>query len=323
MLIEILQYEPDLVIIECGHNEFLEERELSGWKQASIVQKGAIRMARSSRLVQFASECVSNFSPAKAVAANRTHLEQEVDALLDDSGGLEKYRRDELNVESVVKSMRWNIAAMIENCKAASVPLVLLVPTSNIRDCPPFKVEISQRMDPVSKEQIELVWTHATNTQKERVENSYGGVDSSERCVVHDLEEILALDPEHAAALYWSGQFELASGQIESARQHLIGARDADVCPLRAVSSMQESIRELANEEQVWCFDVDAMFQSVSSDKLVGDRWLIDHVHPRIEGHQMLGEHLADLLIQKNTISVQTPTPQHINGLEVEAVEIF
>ncbi len=302
MLIEILQYEPDLVILECGHNEFLEDRELSGWKQASIVEKGAIRMARSSRLVQFTSECVSNFSPAKAVAVNRTQLEQEVDALLDDQGGLEKYRRDELNVESVVKSMRWNIAAMIEHCKAASVPLVLLVPTSNVRDCPPFKVEISQRMDPVSKEQIELVWTHATITQKERVANSHGGVDSSESSVVHDLEEILALDPEHAAALYWSGQFELASGQIESARQHLISARDADVCPLRAVSSMQESIRDLATNEQVWCFDIDAMFQSVSADGLVGDRWLIDHVHPRIEGHQMLGEHLADVLIQKKWV---------------------
>ena len=115
ILIEILQYEPDLVILDCGHNEFLEERELSGWKQASSVQKGAIRIARSSLLVQFASQCFSNYFPANAVAATRTQLEQEVDALLDDQGGLEKYKRDELNVESVVKSMRWNIAAMIEN----------------------------------------------------------------------------------------------------------------------------------------------------------------------------------------------------------------
>ncbi len=302
MLIEILQYEPDLVIIECGHNEFLEDRELSGWKQASNIKKGVIRIARSSRLVQFASQCVADLFPAKTVAATATQLEQEVDALLDDQGGLEKYKRDELDVQSVVKSMRWNMAAMIENCKTASVPLVLLVPTSNIRDCPPFKVELSQRMDAASKEQIEWVWSHATNAQKEQVENLDGGTDSSESNAVHDLESILALDAEHAAALYWLGQFELGRGQIERARQHLIDARDADVCPLRAVSSMQQTIRELANEEQVWCFDVDAMFQTVSADKLVGNQWLIDHVHPRIEGHQMLGEHLAELLIQKKWV---------------------
>lgn len=127
--------------------------------------------------------------------------------------------------------------------------------------------------------------------------------DSSEAIEVHELQQIIALDPEHAAALYWLGQFELSNGQIEMARQHLVEARDRDVCPLRAVSSMQSSVRELATNEKVWLFDVDALFQSVSNNGMVGDKWLIDHVHPRIEGHQLLGEHLAVLLIQKGWVA--------------------
>ena len=303
MLIEILQYEPDLVILDCGHNELLETRELSGWKQASMVQKSAARIARTSRLVAFASQCVANGILAKTLASNRTQLKQEVDALLDDQGGLEKYKRDELNMESVVKSMQWNMAAMVQHCKAAGVPVVLLVPTSNIRDCPPFKVELSQRMDPETKAQIESHWALAVDAHKDRVETDSGDVRSSQESEVHELQEIVAMDPEHAGALYWLGQFELAKGHIESARLQLVEARDRDVCPLRAVSSMQKAIRELAHQEQVWLFDVDAMFQSVSNNGLVGDQWLIDHVHPRLEGHQMLGEHLADLVIQKEWIT--------------------
>jgi hypothetical protein len=46
-------------------------------------------------------------------------------------------------------------------------------------------------------------------------------------------------------------------------------------------------------------FDVDELFQSVSTDQLVGEKWLVDHVHPRIEGHQLLGERLADFLVEK------------------------
>ena len=298
ILIEILQVEPDLVIIDCGHNEFLETRELSGWKQASVIQRNATRFARSSRLVEFASQWVSNRFPARSTELHRTQLKQEVDALLDDQGGLERYNRDDLNVESVVKSMQWNIAAMIQNCKEARVPVVLLVPTSNICDCPPFKAELSQRMDSKTKDQIESCWTSVTQAHAERIKK-----DSSEAIEVHELQRIISLDPEHAAALYWLGQFELSNGQIEMARQHLVEARDRDVCPLRAVSSMQSSVRELATNEKVWLFDVDALFQSVSNNGMVGDKWLIDHVHPRIEGHQLLGEHLADFLIQKGWVA--------------------
>jgi hypothetical protein len=201
-------------------------------------------------------------------------------------------------MESVVKSMQWNMATMVQHCKAAGVPVVLLVPTSNIRDCPPFKVELSQRMDPETKAQIESHWALAVDA----LATHSGDVGSSQKSEVHELQQIVALDPEHAGALYWLGQFELAKGHIASARHHLVEARNRDVCPLRAVSSMQKAIRELARQEQVGLFDVDAMFQSVSDNGLVGDQWLIDHVHPRLEGHQMLGERLADLLIQKEWI---------------------
>ena len=298
MLIEILHYEPDLVIIDCGHNEFLETRELSGWKQDSELQRNATRFARSSRLVELASQFVSNERPTKTTTLQRTQLKQEVDALLDNHGGLEHYKRDDLNVNSVVKSMQWNIAAMIQNCKDARVPVVLLVPTSNICDCPPFKVELSPSMDSATKAQIESHWTSVTRAHEEKAK-----IDSSEATQVRELQQIIALDPEHAAALYWLGQFELSNGQIELARQHLVEARDRDVCPLRAVSSMQSAIRELAINEKVWFFDVDTMFQSVSDHGMVGNKWLIDHVHPRIEGHQLLGEHLANLLIQKGWIT--------------------
>lgn len=306
ILIEILQFEPDLVILDCGHNEILETRELSGWHHASMVQRSATSLSRSSRLVQFTAHVLSTNLQAKSVEAKRTQLTQEVDALLDDQGGLAKYKRDELNMDSVVKSMRWNMAAMIEHCRAADVPVVVLVPTANIRDCPPFKVELSQQMDQTTKEEVETRWKRAMVANHERSEAD--SLEVHDESLVRELQSIVTLDPAHAAALYCLGQFELAHGDIDSARHHLAQARDNDVCPLRAVSSMQRAIRELAELEQVWLFDVDAMFESVSVNGLVGDRWLIDHVHPRIEGHQMLGEQLAELLVQKKWV-----TPQELN----------
>ena len=300
ILSEVLQYKPDLIVVDCGHNEFLEERELSGWKRTPPIVVHTMRVARYSRLVQFPSNYFSGRSKTNSHQVARTRLECEVDALLDSQGGLEKYKRDELNSESVVKSMRWNINAMAEACNRAKVPMLLLIPTCNVRDCPPFKVELRGQIDADSEEQIELHWNAARRAMTEHEATSLR--TPLEMSPVYELQQLLSIDPEHAGALYWLGQMELALGQFERARKHLIGAKDKDVCPLRAISPMQDAIREIAIAKKIWWFDVDAMFQSVSEHAIVGDQWLIDHVHPRIEGHQMLGERLAELLIEKGWV---------------------
>ena len=86
ILVEILQYQPDLVILECGHNEFLEERELSGWQQSPVVNRGATRIAQSSRLIQFAADGFRRIFQVESTTTKRTRLEREVDALLDETG---------------------------------------------------------------------------------------------------------------------------------------------------------------------------------------------------------------------------------------------
>jgi lysophospholipase L1-like esterase len=291
ILIEILQYQPDLVVVDCGHNEFLEERELSPWKNTPATLRSGQRFANSLRLVQFVSEYTSRLNNRSKLEDKGTRLASEVDALLDYQGGLEKYHRGNLHRESVVNSMRWNITAMIHACDAAHIPILLLVPTSNIRDCPPFKVEPSEDLNSASKAQIDSYWTQAKNS-----------LDSTGTETQQALEAILTIDSQYAAALYWLGQIELTRGHTESARRFLTSARDSDVCPLRATTEIQNSIRELGRNNRVWWLDVDEMFQSVSDNGLVGNQWLVDHVHPRIEGHQMLGEHLTDLLIEKSWV---------------------
>ena len=57
ILIEVLQYQPDLVVIDCGHNEFLEKRDLSGWSESQSGVWLTMRFLRRSRVVQLASSC--------------------------------------------------------------------------------------------------------------------------------------------------------------------------------------------------------------------------------------------------------------------------
>jgi lysophospholipase L1-like esterase len=286
---EVLDYAPDLIILDCGHNEFLETRELAEWKcqyDGSVIQYAA----RASSVVQF----FNNFFAKESIPTNRTRtrLERDVNALLDNQGGLEKYHRDDLDRDSVAKSMRWNVRAIVDACQRRQVPIVLLIPTSNVIDTPPFKVEINPSLDSDSQIQLEQQWEIAL-------------APGQDRTAIHSaMLRILDLDSEHAGALYWLGQDACLQGQIEEATRYLKKARDVDVCPLRANNELMQSIRSIAEQTGTWHLDVNALFESVSEHSLVGNRWLVDHVHPRLEGHQLIGEKLAELLLAKHWTEV-------------------
>jgi len=290
---EVLGYEPDLIIVDCGHNEFLESRELSGWKQAPSILVQTLSVLRQSRLIQTIRDRFLSHTFTTTGEACQTPLAKEVEALLDDRGGLERYRRADLDAAAVVASMGWNVTAMVEACQRRDVPMILLVPTANVRDCPPFKVELSPSLGESERAQLTKLWD-----EKHR----HGQTSEETR---HQLELVLQFDPEHAGALYVLGKIDLEAERFEAARANLLKARDYDVCPLRATSAIQATIRDVAAGYDVWALDIDALIGSHSDQGLVGDRWLIDHVHPRVEGHQMIGERLTEILVDHQWIAVE------------------
>jgi hypothetical protein len=108
--------------------------------------------------------------------------------------------------------------------------------------------------------------------------------------------EILAIDPEHAGAHYYIGQQALAAHDWETARKYLLAAKEFDVCPLRATMAIQNIVREVCGLQNIPYVDADFLFQSKSPNQIVGREWLIDHIHPTIEGHQILGEAICEKL---------------------------
>ena len=66
------------------------------------------------------------------------------------------------------------------------------------------------------------------------------------------------------------------------------------------------------------------MFADRSEHEIIGSTWLVDHVHPTIEGHQLLGEALAEAAVQAKITAPTNPNwevdrevlyQQHLSGL--------
>ena len=292
ILEEVLQYEPDLIIIYTGHNEFLEARSCDQIKRRGRLLNtllGGVSQLRSFTL--FREGCLrlqgrSSLEPPPG----RPILPTEVDALLDYRGGLEAYRRDVEQRDAVVQQFGGNLRRMIELARRADVEVVLVNPVSNMRDCPPFKALPG---DELTLEQ-RLQWRSLCDAAGERLQAEPGDLLGAT-----DLyEQACRLDPDHADGFYNLAHCYDAAGLAVDAREAFLQAKELDICPLRTLESMNETVLEIARETDTPLCDAQALFESRSPGGIVGSRWLLDHVHPGITGHQLLADALAEKLAE-------------------------
>ncbi len=93
--------------------------------------------------------------------------------------------------------------------------------------------------------------------------------------------------------------------RYDKARGAYLEAKEQDLCPLRIVQPMNEAVLDIAEESSVPLIDADRLISERSTHRIPGGDWLIDHVHPTIEGHQLLADALADLIVARHV-----PEPQ-------------
>lgn len=280
ILQECLAYEPDLFIVCTGHNEFLEDRTYAAVKSPASVQ----RLLGHSRLFTLMRAAVQPDRNQRA----KFLLEQDVQARLDYRGGLDLYKRDDDWRRGVIRHFKTNLTRMTQACESADVPLLFLLPPSNLADSPPFK---SQPDPQVANQTRELVSTAA----------EYYRTDLP--AAIEKLRQACDLDPRCAVHLYELGRACEAAGRIDEARRYLIQARDEDICPLRMISSLEQSMTAVADDADVPLLNLHAFLESRSKQPILGDGMLVDHIHPSFRGHQLIADQLVRELTRQGSLA--------------------
>ncbi len=284
ILEEVLTYQPDLVIVCTGHNEFLESRSFADFTDRGPALNAAIGAASHMRSFTLMREGYLRLQGRSAVPESRPLLPTEVEALLDYRGGLEAYHRDETWRRNVIAQYEFNLRRMAALCRAANVPLILIDPVCNLADSPPFKAEHDQQL---SAERL-AEWEATCEAAHQHLH----GDDRDLAKATALFEEACRIDPQHAGAFYNLGKCHEAVGQWPSVRKAFIAAKELDVCPLRILEPMHEIVARVARETDTPLLDAQQFFAQRSSGGIVGGEWLVDHVHPKIEGHELLADEL-------------------------------
>jgi lysophospholipase L1-like esterase len=293
ILEEVLTHRPDLIILYTGHNEFLEDRTYGHVRDRPALVTRALELATQLRTFVLVSQAVLRLRgfPTEAPAPERPILGGEVDAMLDHRGGLERYRRDETWRRGVIEHFRFNLRRMINMCGDAKVPLILVNPVCNLRDCPPFKVEPRHDLAAEERDRLEALRGDAGDHL----------VLSHVRAVAR-LEQAAAIDDLHAGIQYELGKCYDRAGRYADAYQAYLRAKELDVCPLRILLPMQEAILRIGRDTGITVVDIQARFEALSPEGIPGGRWLLDHVHPSILGHQKIAEALLDALVKRGVL---------------------
>ena len=296
VLEEVLHYQPDLIILYTGHNEFLESRSFDHIASRGRVVNASLDAASRLRTFTLLREGylrLQGTSSAEPPTA-RPILPTEVDALLDYRGGLADYHRNVAWRRGVIAHYRYNLRRMIDMTRHAGVDVILVNPVSNISDSPPFKSEHRDDLSPAERQRWE--------TLCEDARGHLHGEHRDLRKAAKLFEQACRVDPLHAAGFYNLAKCREAAGDFDKARDAFLQAKELDVCPLRILQPMNDALLEIANETGTPVLDAQRLFEEHSTHGAIGGRWLVDHVHPSIEGHQLLADALMELLISLGSV---------------------
>ncbi|QDV15549.1 GDSL-like Lipase/Acylhydrolase [Gimesia panareensis] len=285
ILREALHYEPDLFIVYSGHNEFLEDRSYASLKhrpELLLQTQRSLMNLRLASVIQSLLPTAQNTTPASSESENI--LATDVNALLDFQKGLEKYHRDPEHHRAIMAHYEFNIRQMILLAHQAGVPLLLVNPVSNLKNCIPFKSEFDPRLTPEEIDRVNALWKSADECSWDQAERK-----------MDFWRQATDIDDSHASLLYGVGKTCEYLKQYSAAKAWFIKAKEADVCPLRMREPMHVSLFRLSKQYDVPLIDARQLIEQKTPDGIPGSELLVDHVHPSIEGHQLI----ADAIYEK------------------------
>ncbi len=292
---EMVNYDPDLFVLYSGHNEFLEARTFADLREEQQGLRLIRQVAHHSRIYSVLTQLLGR-------SASQVTFDDDVDATLEQIGGPELYHRDPEFRAGVIRQYQHEIGEMVRLCKQQGVPLVLSTLPVNLSGVAPFKSEHDSQLN---REDLQR-WQRAFARGEDALNNM-----QPERALTA-LAEAEKIDNDYALLHYRKGQAYARLGNVPKAYEAYDRAREEDIVPLRALNEFNQIIRSTALSAKVPLADVEKFFMRISPGHLPGNNLFVDHVHPSIEGQQLIAWVIMNAATEAALLPIDTKTWQEV-----------
>ncbi|NKB69743.1 MAG: hypothetical protein GKR89_21950 [Candidatus Latescibacteria bacterium] len=259
---EILQHQPDLVLVYSGHNEFVGPYGVTTPFLRLGNDRDWIRFhmrLQRSKIYYFLKEGIYRLQrwigpAADSPAFGPVLVQQEV------YPSSPEHRITEANYRANLEELTFKI-------QARGVPVALATLAANLAGYHPLR---SQAPHPQGAKSLDI----------------------------GQHRDLLRAYPHHAGVHFAAGRAFLAAGAADTARALLGRARDLDGIHFRACAPFNRIIREVAAESGALLVDAEGLFDRAAAGGVVGDKLMTDYLHPTVEGHFLLAGEIVKAMPQ-------------------------
>ena len=305
---EILEQEPDAVVIYAGHNEWVGLLGVgSGFtvgRRRPIVR--TVLAVKDWRLFQLARRAVAALTPEPPERDGNRTLMATIVAEKRIPLGHPLYERG-------LEQFRANLTDLLARYRRAGVPVFLGTLASNERDQPPF---VSGHRPGISPADVEA-WSRHFEAGLQALD---GGDPET---ALEELDQAVEVDPLPAEGHFRRGKALDALGRYEEARQAYLAAKDRDELRFRAPEAIEEILRQVAAEQGAHLVEVRRAFLDRARDGIIGHDLMLEHLHPNLDGYFVLADAFYDALHEQELIgSWKTPIPEETARREMPVTEV-
>lgn len=284
----VLEFEPDLLVLYTGNNEFLEKRTYLPAREhldpvlAIANRSAAVRLLRSGIVRLFFPDNVLASARREHVAYEQWSKVRRVALTL---------REDPAQFEQVKAHYALTVEAMVREAAARGVPVILVSVPVNLRDWQPNVSTHGLVGDSLTR------WQTAFRAGRRAL--LQGDADAARE----RFEEAVALAPQHADSHYRLARSLERTGDAPRALAHYRRANDLDRNPFRALSDFNTRLRAIAaRHPNAYLADAEAAFLAASAPRAPGFGLFLDYVHPTRQGNWTLARTVFDVIASQRLL---------------------
>ncbi|HXB32740.1 MAG TPA: hypothetical protein VNV35_04935 [Puia sp.] len=286
---ELVDYEPDAVLIYCGQNEYYgalgvgSTNRISGNSHIIQLMLG-LRQLRVTQLITNLYEKITGAFKATKEYSGETLMQRMVAEQQIAYGSTLYYRG--------IEQFRSNMDATLQLFSEHHIPVFISNLVSNEKGLRPFiSIEADSTRTPSFKRDYEL-------GVKAFELNELPAADSL-------LKKADLVYDGHALCNYFLGRISYELGDYATAQARFAKALDLDVLRFRAPSPLNVIIAQLCIKyPDAHLVDTRTAFVSHSENHIIGSDLILEHVHPNLTGYALMSDVFYEALKREHILSV-------------------
>lgn len=280
---ELPEYQPDLVIVYDGHNEFYgalgaaSHESTGGSRGLTLLYLRLVHFKTFSLMRDIAGR-ISGLFASSSTGDSGTMMERLAKGQYVPYGS-DLYREG-------LETFRSNVEALRDIFRQHNIPLILSTQASNLRGQSPFVSTPLGEIPQSLRDNFNAAFNAGMTEWME------GRTDSSAKL----FRNALALDTTYAEAHYRLAHCLDSLKDKHSARLEYIKARDYDHLRFRMSGDFNDMLRQLDDGRAVRVADIENVFASSSPDSIIGNELILEHLHPNSRGYFLMGKAYANAI---------------------------